>query len=231
MKIFYIFLRLIVLFSVERLIVVCFPIKIFLVCNQRKKYASVLFLTVFAFSIYSFSLITSGLEHQKDTYSCVTKEKWFNLVKLMAFIDTILTMIIPFFLISISNILIVIKLFRFSNPFKLRNNFKADFDTEATFSEYPTSTRTTNTTKSKKEVTVRLEASFNEREYSSVVVSETSPPQLQPNQKKEDAKYGSFDTLSSKTMCDAKNDENKSLKRNTISVINISKTRKKCKKT
>lgn len=70
----------------------------------------------FSLIIYSFALFTSGIESfGKETKNCVTLTKWFDLVQLIAFIDMFVTMIIPFFIIFISNISIVYKLIGFGS--------------------------------------------------------------------------------------------------------------------
>ncbi|CAF1030706.1 unnamed protein product, partial [Brachionus calyciflorus] len=109
----------VVTFSIERLIAVYLPIKRINICNKYTNKLSIFILTLASMSIYSFSLFTSGLEFSSDntTKSCVTLTKWFNIVQLMAFIDTFLTMIIPFLIIFISNISIVWKLMDFKSPF------------------------------------------------------------------------------------------------------------------
>lgn len=107
------------LFSIERLIVVFFPFKRYEYFSHRRNKCIISGLLILSLVLYSFSLVTSGLEsdHDKSIYSCVTKKDWFELVKLMAFIDTIFTMIIPFLIISISNLMIVYKLIAMSKCF------------------------------------------------------------------------------------------------------------------
>lgn len=68
-------------------------------------------LTIFSLIFYSFSIITSGIEnHGSNEKTCVTLEKWFGLASMMAFIDSIITICIPFIIISILNISICCKL-------------------------------------------------------------------------------------------------------------------------
>ncbi|RNA32294.1 thyrotropin-releasing hormone receptor-like [Brachionus plicatilis] len=127
----------VVLFSIERLIAVYFPIKRFEICNSNRNKLAVLLLSIFGTSFYSYSFVTSDLEVYKNKTFCIVKEEWFDLVNYMAFADIFLSMIIPFFLISISNIFIVIKLMRFRNPCQkgestnFRNTFRIDFSSNS----------------------------------------------------------------------------------------------------
>ena len=106
----------VVLFSIERLIAVYFPIKRFEICNSNRNKSAVFLLAIIATSLYSFSFVTSDLEVHKNKSFCIVKEKWFNLVNYMAFADIFISMIIPFLLISFSNFFIVIKLMQIRNP-------------------------------------------------------------------------------------------------------------------
>ncbi|CAF0746902.1 unnamed protein product, partial [Brachionus calyciflorus] len=123
----------VVLFSIERVIAVYFPIKRFEICNSNRNKLSVVFLGLISMFLYSYSFVTSDLETYKNKSVCVTLEKWFEFVNYMAFADIFLTMIIPFFLISASNILIVIKLMQIKNPFQknesnyLKRSVRIDF--------------------------------------------------------------------------------------------------------
>jgi hypothetical protein len=65
----------------------------------------------FSLIFYSFTIFTSGFD-EKYGNSCVTLEEWFDLVKILVFIDTIQTMVVPFIIISVSNVLIVFKLMK-----------------------------------------------------------------------------------------------------------------------
>jgi hypothetical protein len=84
--------------------------------NVTMNKLSVGVLSFFAFSFYSFSLISSGVEEvETNRFACVTFEKYFDIVKAIATIDTLFTTFIPFILITASNIGIVVKLTRSEN--------------------------------------------------------------------------------------------------------------------
>lgn len=113
-----------VLFSIERVIAVYFPIKRFSICNKNRNKLFVALIAIIALVLYSYSLISSELEVYEGKTLCITLKKWFDLVNFMAFLDTIVTMIVPFFIIFFSNVLIVVKLMQFKNP--CHRNFNLD---------------------------------------------------------------------------------------------------------
>jgi hypothetical protein len=84
--------------------------------DERKQHKRAVFsLLAFALIFYSFSFITTSIVVIEDSESyvanvCTVLDGWFVFVSIMAFIDTILTMIVPFLLILTINILIVCKL-------------------------------------------------------------------------------------------------------------------------
>lgn len=167
-------------------------------------------------SLYSFSIVTSGLEVHKNSYYCVTKEKWFSLVKLMAFGDTIITMIIPFFLILLSNVLIIVKLFRFSNPFKSNSSSDTE-ECSIQLSEIKISRMVNSYVSNIKQQSSKQSFKMNESSDS----NDSDDSALFELIKKRN-RYRSFDTinLSRKNSDDTINKRLLS-KRNTISVINF----------
>ncbi len=64
-----------------------------------------------SFAFYSFTLITMDIDSSvTGTNDCVCQSRWLDYYKIFQLVDTIQTMIIPFIIISISNVLIVYKL-------------------------------------------------------------------------------------------------------------------------
>lgn len=100
------------MFSMERFIAVMFPLKRTLICNKKRNQISILALFIFSLAFYSIYLITTGIEpfENGSVFHCVTYNKWFNFVKKFAFLDTILTILLPFFIILFINISISLKL-------------------------------------------------------------------------------------------------------------------------
>ena len=124
-------------FSVERVIVVYFPIKRHEICTSNQKKICILTAIVGGFLIYSFSFVTSGLEMHNSLEACVPHERWLNFVQLMSLIDTVIAIIIPFFVILIANTLIVGKLLKFSNPLRYFKKKSPPATTNSTNSNVP----------------------------------------------------------------------------------------------
>jgi len=100
------------LFSIERFIVVVYPLKKYLITGKRKHQKAILYITLFSLVLYSFSLKTSGLESNANEISCVTLVYWFKFANVFAFIDGFLTMFLPLCIIFISNVTICMKLLK-----------------------------------------------------------------------------------------------------------------------
>jgi hypothetical protein len=100
--------RFIVLFTVERFLVVYFPFRRASVSRNK---VWVIMTLIFSMLLYSFNFFTSGLENTGDNQvACVTLVRWFDFVRTMVLVDTTITMIIPFIVITFFNFLIMIKL-------------------------------------------------------------------------------------------------------------------------
>ena len=107
-------------FSIERLVAVYFPLKRFTICDAKTNYCAIVFLVVFSFLFYSFSLFSSGVESVPASIeprtSCVTLANWFDSVRVLSVIDILLTIGIPFIIITVANLLIVYKLMKSTKP-------------------------------------------------------------------------------------------------------------------
>lgn len=110
------------LFSIERFIVVIYPLKKYLITGKKKHKKAILYITLFSLVLYSFSLKTSGLESNANEISCVTLAYWFKFANVFAFIDGFLTMFLPFCIIFISNVAICIKLLKTPSVIKLSHS-------------------------------------------------------------------------------------------------------------
>ncbi|RMZ95397.1 thyrotropin-releasing hormone receptor [Brachionus plicatilis] len=100
----------VVLFSLERLIAVCFPLRRYDLCSSFRNKIVIFVLVLFSLLFYSFTIFTSGIETDNGTKACVTKAYWISFVKKFSFIDIWITIIIPFFIILIVNASISVKL-------------------------------------------------------------------------------------------------------------------------
>ena len=102
------------LFRIERLVAVFFPLRRSFICSKKINTSCILLLVTFAIAFNSYGFWTSGLGvvEQDDMVVCTTIDKWIHLLKIMALIDTFLTMFLPFLLILSVNMLIIVKLTR-----------------------------------------------------------------------------------------------------------------------
>lgn len=114
-----------VAFNIERLIVVYFPLKRFDLRKKKLHKWIMLCLILFAVLFYSYSFLSATIQDIGESkIRCSIIEDWYNLANLMAFIDAILTALIPLLLILVINILIVCKLLG-KTPFKMLIMFKS----------------------------------------------------------------------------------------------------------
>ena len=89
---------------------VYFPFRKHDFCNKRTTLFIILSLFILSLLFYSFTFIASGFNYHDEIIYCGSKEKWVNSFYLFTMIDTLQTMIIPFLIIAISNVMIVSKL-------------------------------------------------------------------------------------------------------------------------
>lgn len=107
-KLIFFNLRYVILFSIERFIVVQFPLKKYDICNQSRNKLSVGFLLIFSLFFYSYTYFSSHVENRM----CTVKFAWLHVVKLMSLIDVFVTIFIPFIIILFTNISIYCKLMK-----------------------------------------------------------------------------------------------------------------------
>ena len=99
-----------VVFSVERLIAVYFPLKCNSICTSGKNKSCILFVSLFGIALYSVSLKTTGITEYDSVRRCAPLEVWHMLAKYMTLFHIVITMLIPFIVITVLNALITIKL-------------------------------------------------------------------------------------------------------------------------
>ncbi|UJR13798.1 hypothetical protein I4U23_000808 [Adineta vaga] len=106
-----------VTFTIERFVVVAYPLKRSQYNSASRSRYVILLLTFLAILLYSSSLWTSGIEIAETQRSptssretrCVTLRPWVKFTRQMNIIDFFLTFIIPFFTILTLNTLIILK--------------------------------------------------------------------------------------------------------------------------
>ena len=99
-----------IVFSFERLVAIYAPFKCQQLCTTSIKKLFCCTLIISSLLIYSFNLITTGLKIHESASRCSPHKDWLIIVELISIIDVTMTMIVPFIIISIINILIALKL-------------------------------------------------------------------------------------------------------------------------
>ncbi|XP_069141744.1 probable G-protein coupled receptor 139 [Argopecten irradians] len=96
-------------FTAERYIAICHPFRSVILCSRFREKIYVVFLAVIAGVLYNYALWTTCVVKVHGVYRCGHKLKYLNLLEKVTWIDTIITMIIPFLLILLMNIKVVCK--------------------------------------------------------------------------------------------------------------------------
>ncbi len=109
-KNFFIFSRLVVLFSIERFFAIYFPLRKDAFCRSSKQKMIVGLMVAFGLCFYSYNLLVTNVERYNK--QCVTSHDYIYFTSLMVVIHVILVMLAPFCIILITNTLIFIKLTR-----------------------------------------------------------------------------------------------------------------------
>ena len=106
---------LVVLFSLERLVAVYWPMKLNTICTTIRRKLSIVIVMSSGLIIYSFSLFSTGLQNQYSSVECVPLDSWIIFVKYTTLIDIIASMALPFTFILAINIMIIVKLINTRN--------------------------------------------------------------------------------------------------------------------
>ena len=94
----------VVSFTMERYLVVCYPLHRSTVCAPRTATRVVLGLALFALLAYSFALFTAGVIQFEGVHLCAPLPDYFRVVSTINNIDTLVTLVIPTFIITGCNI-------------------------------------------------------------------------------------------------------------------------------
>ena len=111
------------MFSIERFVVVFFPLQKFDTCKCTRNKSSFIIIIALGLSLYVFSLFTSGLEDQGSQKICVLEKKWIKFVAFMSLGDMIIAILIPLVFILIINLLISLKLASYSSSLTVLRTF------------------------------------------------------------------------------------------------------------
>ena len=109
--------RFVVIFSVERVIAVYFPLRCARICSSTKNKMYAIAVIILGVCIYIYNIRATHLEQfDESTSKCVPHPNWLDYVKYVALFDILITMIVPFVIICLCNIFIAMKLTGFFNP-------------------------------------------------------------------------------------------------------------------
>ncbi|XP_060598001.1 FMRFamide peptide receptor frpr-18-like [Ruditapes philippinarum] len=97
----------IVCFTFERFIAICFPLKSTLICSLFREKGTVLILATITCLMYNFSFWTTGMEQWGPVMRCSHNPKYIQFLNIVTWIDTVITMIIPFLLIAFMNSMVL----------------------------------------------------------------------------------------------------------------------------
>ena len=100
----------VVSFTIERFIAVCFPLKRQQLCTVNRARIVVIVEAIFGLSAYSFAIWTSGAHKYKTGTLCYPRKQYYKLVNILGYVDSILTLILPVFVIIIVNVSLVYKI-------------------------------------------------------------------------------------------------------------------------
>ena len=103
----------VVSFTCERYIVIMFPLRRTRLCTTRRAKIVVGVLTCTAVVLYSFGPWTSGVVDIMGQRTCAPLDRYLIVVDVFYNIDTIVTLIVPFFAIMVMNLRITVKVVQF----------------------------------------------------------------------------------------------------------------------
>lgn len=94
-------------FTCERFIAICFPLKCNYMCSVFREKVVVVILVITASVMYNFSFWTAGVQQWGQHLRCSHKIQFFQFLNIVTWIDTLFTMVAPFFFILFMNSMVV----------------------------------------------------------------------------------------------------------------------------
>lgn len=94
-------------FTCERFLAICLPLRNGFMCSVKKEKVAVITLCVSASLMYSYSFWTSGLIQWGPQQRCSHTIEYFEFLSIMTWIDTFLTLLIPYLLLVCINSLVL----------------------------------------------------------------------------------------------------------------------------
>lgn len=110
----------VVCFTVERHLSVCFPLLRQRLCQPRRAKIVVLVLSILGMIIYNFALWTSVVTDVYGHSQCIVDDRYFDVVITINNIDTLVTLVVPALVITVSNIRISYALSKFYRFYRTR---------------------------------------------------------------------------------------------------------------
>ena len=109
----YLSVAIVVAFTVERYIVVCHPLKRQQICTVQRARIVLLIETIVGLLLYSYNIWTTEIQEIGGSYMCTQKYHFARLTRIMAFVDIVITFILPSVIIIILNTWITITIYLF----------------------------------------------------------------------------------------------------------------------
>lgn len=94
-------------FTFERFIAICFPLKTHHICSRFREKAMVAFLVMLSLILYNHSFWTIDLTVWDARARCSHLDKYIDLLNVLTWMDTALTMIVPFIMIVVMNSMVL----------------------------------------------------------------------------------------------------------------------------
>lgn len=113
---------LVVGFTTERYIAICHPLRAPMLCSTRRQKIAVAGLSIFALIFYNFAVWTTKVTQYGRRMTCAQVDNYHQIVRVITWVDTIITMVVPFTCIVFMNLRVIWKAAIFHN--KRKNCYK-----------------------------------------------------------------------------------------------------------
>ena len=102
-------------FTCERFFAICFPLRSSYICSVFREKVTVVALTFIACLVYNFSFWTITVQKIGSRPRCMYKFKYMEFLEVATWVDTIVTMIVPFVTIALVNTKVLHTAIKFSS--------------------------------------------------------------------------------------------------------------------
>ncbi|XP_063422220.1 probable G-protein coupled receptor 139 [Mytilus trossulus] len=100
---------LVVGFTTERYLAICHPLRAPMLCSNRRQKIAVTCLVLFAAVFYTFAIWTTEAVQYGPRKWCLTINDYYEFLQIVTWIDTIISMVLPFFCIAFMNCRVICK--------------------------------------------------------------------------------------------------------------------------